>query len=108
MTDRIYRIERKLDLVTLLLTLILRKEDHIMADLAQLTADVAAETAADQSAITLLQGLKVALDAAGTDPVALAALSQSIEANTSALSAAVTANTPVATPAPFDPNAPQP
>lgn len=101
----LYRIERKLDLIHALLKLILRKEDTIMADLTQLTADVAAETAADQSAITLLQGLKAALDAAGTDPVALKALSDSIEANTSALSAAITANTPTSTP-PVDPNAP--
>lgn len=87
------RIERKLDLL-------LQKEKIIMADLATLEADVAAETAADQSAIVLLKGLKDALDAAGTDPAKLAALSQSIEANTAALAAAVTANTPAAPPPP--------
>ena len=79
-------IRRKLDQI-------LRGQQEIMADLTTLTADVAAETTVNQSAIALLQGLKAALDAAGTDPVALAALSTQLETNTSALAAAVTANT---------------
>ncbi len=70
------------------------KEDNIMKELDTLTADVAAETTVEKSAITLLQGLKAQLDAAGTDPVKLAALSTQIESNTSALAAAVAANTP--------------
>ncbi len=89
------RIERKLDLVISLLTIVLRKEKSIMADLTQLTADVAAEKTVDDSAIALLQGLKAQLDAAGTDPVALKALSDSLETEQTALAAAVTANTPV-------------
>lgn len=73
--------------------------EKIMSDLTQLTADVAADTSVDQSAIVLLQGLKAALDSAGTDPVALAALSTQLETNAAALAAAVTANTPAAPPA---------
>lgn len=56
-----------------------------MTLLSDLQADVAAEDTVIDSTMTLLKGLKAALDAAGTDPVALAA--------------AVAANTPAA-PAP--------
>lgn len=67
-----------------------------MATLDQLTADVAADTNAVNSAITLLTNLAQALKDAGTDPVALKALTDTLEANTAALSAAVVANTPAA------------
>lgn len=67
-----------------------------MAILDQLQADVTANGDAIQSAITLLEGLKTKLDEAGTDPVALAALSTALEAQTAALAAAVVANTPAA------------
>lgn len=76
--------------------LLYRKVNRIMADLTQLTADVAAEVTVDESAITLLAGLKAQLDAAGTDPVALAALSQSLETEQAKLAAAVVAYTPAA------------
>lgn len=81
-----------------LLQLILHKVNHIMADLTTLTAAVAANRTVSDSAVTLLQGLKVALDAAiaADDPVALEALSTDLGAQTTALAAAVTANTPVA------------
>lgn len=68
-----------------------------MTDLTELTAAVAKDTEVDQSAITLLNGLKAALDAAGTDPVALKALSDQLGSNSDALAAAVAANTPAAT-----------
>ncbi len=83
------RIESKVDQL-------IKGEAKIMADLTKLESDVAAEVTASQSAITLLTGLKAALDAAGTDPTKLAALSSSLEANTAALAAAITANTPAA------------
>lgn len=65
-------------------------------ELKQLQADVADQTTVVASTVTLLQGIKAALDAAiaSNDPAALAALSTSLEANTKALSDAVTANTP--------------
>jgi hypothetical protein len=88
--DTLDRIEKRLIAIK-------GEEDTIMADLTQLTADVTANGNAVQSAITLLQGLKAALDAAGTDPTKLAALSTQLEASTTALANAVVANTPAAT-----------
>lgn len=65
-----------------------------MADLSVLTTDVAAQTTVMQSAETLLTGLTAAVKAAGTDPVALKALTDTMESNTSGLAAAIAANTP--------------
>ena len=83
------RILAKLDLV-------LKKEMQIMAALDDLKAAVAAEDTVVDSAVTLLKGLKDALDAAiaAGDPAALTALSADIGAKTKALSDAVAANTP--------------
>jgi hypothetical protein len=67
-----------------------------MSALSDLQAAVAAEDTVIDSAVTLLQGLKAALDAAGTDPVALKALSDDIGAKTATLADAVTKNTPAA------------
>ena len=77
--------------------------------IAKLQADVTAEATVEQSAITLLNGIpKLIADAVsaalaqGATPAQLKALtdlSASIEANTTGLSAAVTANTPAAPPA---------
>jgi len=71
-------------------------KELIMSALSDLQAAVTAEDTVVDSAVTLLQGLKAALDAAGTDPVALKALSDDIGAKTQQLSAAVVANTPAA------------
>lgn len=65
-------------------------------ELIDLQAAVTAENTVIDSAITLLTGLKAALDAAGTDPVALKALSDEIGAKTASLAGAVAANTPAA------------
>lgn len=77
--------------------------------IAKLQADVAALTAVDQSAITLINGFAAQLaaavaaaQAAGATPAQLQALSDlsaAIEAQDTALQAAVTANTPAAPPA---------
>lgn len=74
---------------------------QIMAALDNLTAAVAADTTIDQSAATLIAGLKTALDAAiatlpTDDGAALQALSDQLGANQANLQAAITANTPVA------------
>jgi hypothetical protein len=72
----------------------------ITAKLADLQAKVAADASAEQSAITLLQGLAAqiaALKTTTTDPAVLTAidgLSSSLSAQTSGLAAAVIANTP--------------
>lgn len=68
-----------------------------MATLDTLTADVAALTTVDASAVALINGLAAQIKAAGTDPVALKALTDQMEAQTATLSAAVTANTPAPT-----------
>jgi len=68
----------------------------IMAVLDTLTDQVAATTTAEQSAIVLLNGLAAALAAAGTDPVKLQALQDSLKTNTDALADAVVKNTPAA------------
>ena len=77
-------------------TQLTQMENRIMATLDDLTSAVAADATVTQSAITLLQGLAAQLAAAGTDPVALAALVDEINANTQALADAVVANTPAA------------
>ena len=70
--------------------------ENIMSALTDLQANVAAEDTEISSVITLLAGINAALDAAGVDQAALAALSADIGAQTAALSAAVVANTPAA------------
>jgi hypothetical protein len=99
---------RKLDTILEMLTAQKGKEDIVMADLSQLTAQVEANTTVVESAITLIGGLKSALDAAGTDPVALKALSDSLAAEDTKLAAAIQANTPAAPPAPAPPPAEPP
>lgn len=82
--------------------LIIAGGEIIMADLSGLEAQVTQVQSVDQSAITLLNGLKAQLDAAiaSNDPAKLQALSDSLGSSTSALAAAVAANTPAAPPAP--------
>lgn len=81
-----------------LLLLIIKNQKKEMADLTALQTSVANTTTVEQSAIVLLQGLKAQLDAAGTDPAALKALSDSLDSGANDLAAAVSANTPVANP----------
>ncbi len=96
MIQRLSRIEYKLDEL-------LQIGDIELADLARITADVAAETTVVDSVKTLLDQLTAAIGAIHTeDPatqVALDALATQIETNSAALTAAVAANTPAA-PAP--------
>lgn len=65
-------------------------------ELDDLKAAVAKDLEVDQSAITLLNGLKQKLDdaIASGDPAQLKALSDSIGSSTQALADAVVANTP--------------
>jgi len=73
-------------------------EIKMSKELDDLKAAVAAEDTVIASAITLLGGIKAALDAAiaANDPAALKALSDDVGARTAELSAAVAANTPAA------------
>ena len=83
------QIDTKLDLI-------LEKEGIIMSDLTSLTAQVTQNTSVEGSAVTLIQGLAAQITAAGTDPVALAALTTQLNTSATALAAAVAANTPAA------------
>lgn len=65
-----------------------------MTDFTELENEIAEDSSAKQSAITLLTTLKTKLDEAGTDPVKLKELSDSLSGATDALAAAVVANTP--------------
>ena len=65
-------------------------------ELDDLEAKITANDEVDQSAITLLQGLKQMLDNAGTDPAKLKALSDQLAASSQKLADAIVANTPAA------------
>jgi uncharacterized alpha-E superfamily protein len=75
-----------------------QKLNKMANELDDLKAAVAKDTEVDQSAITLLNGLKAKLDAAiaSGDPAQLTALSAQLGTNTDALAAAIAANTPAA------------
>lgn len=73
---------------------LLTNQVKIMTDLTDLTREVSETKTVQESAVALLQGLKAKLDAAGTDPVALKALSDSLNDSTESLAAAVSENTP--------------
>lgn len=71
-------------------------EVKVAGELDKLETDVAGITTVVGSAITLLQGLKAALDAAisSGDMSRVVAVNTALEAQTTALAAAVAANTP--------------
>lgn len=76
---------------------LITKEEHTMAALSDLQAEVARNTEVDISAIALIQGLAAKIQElidAGADPAALQALVDSLKGSSDALAAAVTANTP--------------
>lgn len=71
-----------------------RLETHMAGELDDLTAEVSNNTTVEKSALALIQGFAAQLAAAGTDPVKLKALHDSLKANDDELAAAVAANTP--------------
>jgi hypothetical protein len=84
----------KLDQIISLLGASVAREQTIMNELDNLTQEVSETKSVEASAVVLLQGLKERLDAAGTNPAALKALSDDLKASTDVLAAAVAANTP--------------
>jgi hypothetical protein len=96
-TTEISQINAKCDRILALLQQSVTKENTMQSDLTQLTTDVATNTTVTGAALTLIQGFAAQLAAAGTDPVALAALQATLEQNDTALAAAVAQNTPAAT-----------
>jgi len=105
------QFERLESLLSALITSERQTMSAITDALSDLNSKVAALESAETSAITLLQGLKSALDAALAlgDPAAIAAevsqIAAKIGSDTQSLAAAVTANTPAAA-APAAPAAP--
>lgn len=91
-------IHRKLDLIISLLREQRIREKHMSAELDALTAEVAANTDAEASAVLLLGQLHDLLVAAGTDPAKLTALTTQLATSKETLAAAIVANTPAAAP----------
>jgi hypothetical protein len=91
-------VGRKLQVVISALNRIEGKVNTMAGELDALKASVSRNNDVVQSAITLIQGIKAALDAAiaAGDPAALKALSDSLGSQDDALADAVTANTPAA------------
>jgi hypothetical protein len=95
--DGNYRaINGKLDLVLALLKSIQLGGVNVTQELQSLTEEVSRNTAVDQSAIQLLNGLAEKIEAIKQDPIALQALASDMRASSDALAAAVVANTPAA------------
>ncbi len=103
---KISRIERNVDLLTKAFGKVCIFMSKLDDAITKLQSDVTALTSANQSAIALISGINTQLQAgiaaaqaAGASDAQLQALSDlstAIEAQTAALSAAVTANTPAA------------
>ena len=100
---RLDRVEQKLDsIISLLhqiapiLSLLQSQGVSIMADLSTIQTEVAANTNAIQSAITLLTQLSDLLHAAANDPAQVRAIADQLKANSQSLADAVVANTPSA------------
>lgn len=73
-----------------------RKLTDMSTVLEDLKAQVDVNAEVEASAVQLIQNIAEKLAAAGTDPVALAALKDELSASAAALAAAVAANTPAA------------
>jgi len=84
------------DFIRASLSTLLQGNTKMSAQLDALTSEVSQVNTVIDSAIALIQGLKAALDAAGTDPAALQALSDSLDAKAKQLAQAVADNTPAA------------
>lgn len=95
---KLVRIERRLRRVE-------QAEEHQMADLTALATEVEENGDAIDSAVSLLGTLAQEIRDNATDPAALAALADELDAQTNALAAAVVANTPAA---PTEPEVEQP
>ncbi len=88
------RTQIKLNRILFFVERIFELQGAIMAELDDLTAQVAANKTVIDSALVLINGIADRIKAAGTDPAALKALTDNLKAEDDALAAAVTANTP--------------
>lgn len=92
------RRKLRLDKIELLLYTAIGGEHIMSQELDDLTAQVAANTSIEESAITLIKGLHDQIVAAGTDPAKLAALTASLKVEADKLAEAISANTAPPTP----------
>src|ERR1039458_9849717 len=92
-SDALIKFGDKLDKALTLLGIIQQQQGKIIMDLSVLTAAVTANTNATQSAIVLIQGIAAQLALVKTNPAAVQALADQLNASATALAAAVTANT---------------
>ena len=79
-----------------ILDAIVKLETKLADEMEYLTTQVTQTNTVIDSAIVLIQGIKAALDAAGSNPAALKALRDSLDTSEQALAAAIVANTPAA------------
>lgn len=75
---------------------IIRGLNKMAQTLDALQAEVTRNTTVEASALVLIQGLAAQIKAAGTDPVALKAITDQLTQNDDALASAITQNTPAA------------
>lgn len=92
-------LNEKMDAVLSAVRFLTQGVRAMASDLTDITAAVTEETSVDQSILTLMTSMADQINSLKNDPVALAALATQIRANSAALSAAITANTPTAPPA---------
>ena len=85
-----------MDQLNRLLDSIDKMETKLANELAELATQVSETNTVIDSAVVLIRGLKASLDAAGSDPLALKALRDSLDSSEQSLAAAVAANTPAA------------
>ena len=79
-----------------LMQIVTKGATKVMASLDALTAQVTKNTDVEASAIVLIKNIAAALEAAKTDPVAIAALAAQLDTSATALAEAIVANTPAA------------
>jgi septal ring factor EnvC (AmiA/AmiB activator) len=94
--ERLERIETDLARLVKVIGQPKKEGETLMADLSAITAAVTKNGDAVSSAVTLLQSLSAQLSAVATDPAAVQALADQINAEASNLANAVVANTPAA------------
>lgn len=89
-------IRDDLTIIKSMLQNIQRKEVKVTMTLDELQAQVKANTDVESSAITLINGLAAQITANANDPVKVQAMADQLKASATALSQAITANTPAA------------
>lgn len=95
-TTNVELVAKRLDNIEYLLLTINRRLSRMANTLDDVQAQVALDKEIDSSAVKLIEGLVAKLAAAQGDPAQIAQILADMKANSAALAAAVTANTPAA------------